>query len=106
MGSVLLALRCRLPRRSPQTRPGTGRRLVSMAAETCSAALKPGPTRSRAGPEEAEDDDEEDNEEAAEAAAAPPGTPAPLLPAAAAAATAGWGRGAPRGRHRRLRSRG
>ncbi|XP_032012245.1 COX assembly mitochondrial protein 2 homolog isoform X1 [Hylobates moloch] len=99
------------PPLSPNT-ARNGRRLVTMAAETCSAALKPGPTHSRAGPEEAEDDDddededEEDDEEAAEAAAAPPGTPAPLLPAFAAAATAGWGRGAPRGRHHRLRAPG
>lgn len=86
----------------PPLSPNTARnrrRLVPMAAETCSAASKPGPTRSRAGPEEAEDDDEDedeaDDEEAAEAAAATPGTPAPLLPAAAAAATAGGEGGAP-----------
>lgn len=75
----------------PPLSPNTARnrrRLVPMAAETCSAASKPGPTRSRAGPAGAADDDGAEDEAgaegAAEAAAAPTAAAAPPLPAATA----------------------
>lgn len=95
-----LPLRCRLPRRSPQTRL-RNRQVGADGGQRPRSCTKPGPTREQAGPEEAEDDDEDedeaDDEEAAEAAAAP-WNPGPAASRRRRRGRHSRGEGVPRGR--------